>query len=186
MAFLGQAQSHLAKEPAKYKAAVKRAQKALDSIRAQIMARSKAEKVDYRRGAPFTKLDGRICREIGKYLASTGRSGLRVRPAGPWAPLLPFDWAASATVSEPLLMLQNEWGELAFNLTNATSTPMELSVTLADLKAGTVSAPTSAVSLCEVKFVEASGFLMRADALMPLKGKLEIPAGMTKQLWLEG
>jgi len=42
----------------------------------------------------------------------------------------------------------------------------------------------NAVSLYEVKFVEAYGFRLRADALMPLKEKMEIPPGMTKQLWL--
>ena len=184
LTFLGLAESRLADENGKHKVAANQARAALNRLRTEIMARSEAEKVDYRRGAPFTKLDSRISQEMGEYLSATGRSGLLVKSANPWAPLSPFDWDATATDAGPLIMMQNEWGELAFNLTNATSAPMELSITVADLQAGTIRVPSTSINLREAKFVEAYGFRLRADALMPLKGKLNIPAGMTKQVWL--
>ena len=184
LTFLGHALSRLAAEPDKYEAVARRARLTLENLRPEILARSEAETVDFRRGVPFTKLDGRICQVIGEYLAATGRPPLSVNPTNPWAPLLPFDWDASSPAPAPLVMLQNEWGELAFNLTNATADAMELSVTVAGLQAATTRVPTTAIPLHEVKFVEAYGFRLRADALMPLKGKVEIPPGMTKQLWL--
>jgi hypothetical protein len=177
LTLLGHAQSQLAEEINEHAVAVGLAQAALEGRRSEILARSVAETVDYRLGVPFTALDREICREIGAYLAATGRSGLLVMPADPWTPLLPFDWDALSAASAPAAMLQNEWGELAFNLTNPTAVPMALSVTVTGLQAGVI-------SLAEVKFVEAYGFRLRADALMPLSGPLDIPAGMTKQLWL--
>ena len=184
LTFLGHALSRLAAEPDKYEAVARRTRVSLEDLRREILARSEAEKVDFRRGLPFTQLDRRIGRVIGEYLAATGRSPLGITSTNPWAPLLPLDWDASSRVLAPLVMLQNEWGELAFNLTNATVDAMELSVTVADLLVGTTPAPATATSLHEVKFVEAYGFRVRADALMPLKGTVEIPPGMTKQLWL--
>jgi len=178
LGFLGHATSRLAEEPDTSKAAVGQAQDALEKIKTGIMARAKAETVNYRRGVPFTKLDGEIGKVMGAYLEATGRPGLQVIPADPWTPLLPFDGEASAAASEtPMLMMKNEWGELAFNLINGTSEPMELSVTVTDVQA-------DAIRLHEVKFVEASGFLMRADALVPLRGRMNLPAGLTRQLWL--
>ena len=177
LTLLGHAQSRLAGQPERQTPAVRRSQSALQEIQTEIMSRSEAETVDYRRGMPFTMLDRKIFREMGAYLAATTRSALRVESANPWAPLLPFDWGASESVSKPTCMLRNEWGELAFNLTNSTATPMTLAVTAEGLRAGVL-------SLYEVKFVEAFGFRTRADALMPLHGQLELPPGMTKQLWL--
>ena len=77
---------------------------------------------------------------IGEYLSATGRTPLQVSAANPWAPLLPTDWDTSSTALESLVMMQNEWGELAFNLTNATADAMELSVAVAALTAGTTPA----------------------------------------------
>lgn len=184
LTFLAHALSRLEKEPDKYETVARRARAALEKLRSEILARTEHETTDFRRGVPFTKLDGGICQVIGDYLATTGRSPLAVYPTDPWAPLLPFDWDASSTALAPLVMLQNEWGELAFNVTNSTADTMKLSVTIGDLQAGTIPGPTTTISLYEVKFVEAYGFRLRADALMPLNGKLEIPPGMTKQLWL--
>ena len=184
LTLLGHAQSRLAGEPVQHMAAVTQAQAALDGIRPQILARTTAETVDFRSGVPFTQLDRTILLEIGTYLAATGRSGLHVNPADLWAPLSPFDWDASSTSTAPPLMMQDEWGELAFNLINATADPVALSVTVSNLQVGTTPVSTDAISLHEIIFVEAFGFRLRADALMPLTGTLDIPAGMTKQLWL--
>jgi len=178
------AQERLSGEPAQYMAAVTQAQAALDALQPQILARSVAETVDFRSGVPFTQLDSTILLEIGTYLTATGRSGLHVNPADLWAPLSPFDWDVSASPSAPLLLMQDEWGELAFNLVNATAIPVALSVVVSNLQAGTTPVSTDAISLYEILFVEAFGFRLRADALMPLTGTLDIPAGMTKQLWL--
>ena len=60
LTFLGLALARVAAEPERYQAAANRTRTALQSLRPLIMARSKAEKVDFRRGAPFTKLDTRI------------------------------------------------------------------------------------------------------------------------------
>jgi hypothetical protein len=184
LTLLGLAQARLAGEPAQYLAAVAQAQAALDGILPQILARSTAETVDFRSGVPFTQLDHTIFMEIGTYLTATGRSGLHVNPADLWTPLSPFDWDATATSSAPPLLMQDEWGELAFNLVNATAAPVALSVTVSNLQVGAIPVSTDAISLYEIIFVEAFGFRLRADALMPLTGTLDIPAGMTKQLWL--
>jgi len=184
LGFLGDAKTRLAEEPDTHQAAVGQARDALEQIGSRIMARAKAETVDYRRGLPFTELDGEIGRVMGAYLAATGRSGVRMWPANPWAPLLPFDFDASEPASEPLMMMQNEWGELAFSVVNGSTSPVELSVSITDLQADAVRAPASTIRLQEVRFVEASGFLLRADALVPVRGMIELPAGLTRQLWL--
>lgn len=147
----------------------------LTRLRLRILSRNEPESVDFRRGVPFTKLDCEICGVVGRYLAETSNAGLIVRPANPWAPLMPFDQQGSDPL--PLTLMKNEWGELVFNLTNATAEPTELDITI-------ISDVANAISLFEVKFVEAFGFRIRADALMPLQGKLHIPPGMTKQVWL--
>jgi len=184
LGFHGHTLKRLDREPVEHQAAIDRARDALAQIKTGIMARNKEETVDYRRGLPFTELDAEIGRVMGGYLAATGRSGVRMWPANPWAPLLPFDFDASAPASEPLLMMQNEWGELAFNVVNGSTSPVELSVSVTDLQADGVRAPASTIRLQEVKFVEASGFQLLADALVPLRGKMNLPAGLTRQLWL--
>ena len=177
LTLLAHARARLAEEADDHEAAVTQAQAALNGIQDKIMTRSEAEAVDYRRGAPFTSLDRKICRVMGAHLAATGRAGLLLSQANPWAPLLPFDVDASAAAPAPPTLMRNEWGELALNLTNPWTAPIELSVTVVGL-------PEEVISLHEVKFVEAFGFRLRADALVPLDGSLDLPAGMTKQLWL--
>ncbi len=148
---------------------------AMTTLKSRILSRDQSENVDFRRGIPFTKLDQEICGAVGRFLADSIDVAVIVRPASPWAPLMPFD--RPDPVPQTLHLMKNEWGELAFNITNATAESVELKISIDRALAG-------AVSLFEVKFVEAFGFRIRADALMPLRGKLQIPPGMTKQVWL--
>ena len=148
---------------------------ALMTLKSRILSRDQTASVDFRRGIPFTNLDREICRAVGRCLADFTDGGVIVTPASPWAPLMPFD--RPEPVPQTLTLMKNEWGELAFNLTNATAESAELEISID-------SASATAVSLFEVKFVEAFGFRIRDDALMPLQGKLQIPPGMTKQVWL--
>ncbi len=176
LTLLAHAKARLAVQSGQDQEPIRHARAMLARLRSRILTRTEAEEVNFRRGVPFTKVDREICGVIGRYLAATSKSKLMVRTANPWAPLMPFDWKPSADPGQ-LTLMKNEWGELALNVTNATAAPMELTVT-------TDGPPPGAVSVFEVKFVEAFGFRIRADALMPLRGKLRIPPGMTQQVWL--
>lgn len=176
LALLAHASDRLARQPDLELEPIRRARTMLGRIKSKVLERTTAEKVVFRKGVPFTQMDHEICGVIGSFLAATSKPKLIVRAANPWAALMPFDWESGADLG-PLSLMKNEWGELAINVTNATASPMELDVTTAGAK-------SQAVSLFEVKFVEAFGFRIRGDALMPLRGKLRIPPGMTKQVWL--
>ena len=176
LTLLAHAEARLAAQSKQDQEPIRRARATLQRLKSKILARTKAEEVNFRRGVPFTGLDHEICGVIGRYLAATSKSKLMVRTANPWAPLMPFDWKASADPGQ-LTLMKNEWGELALNVTNATAAPVELTITTKGLQPG-------AVSVFAVKFVEAFGFRIRGDALMPLRGKLHIPPGMTQQVWL--
>ncbi len=176
LALLAHAEARLAAQSDQDQEPIRHARATLERLRSKIRTRTEAEEINFRRGVPFTDVDHEICGVIGKYLAATSKSKLRLRTANPWAALMPFDWEASAEAGQ-LTLMKNEWGELALNVTNASAAPVQLTVKTQGPQPG-------AVSVFEVKFVEAFGFRIRGDALMPLRGKLRIPPGMTQQVWL--
>ena len=149
----------------------------LNHLTNALTARTTAEEIDFHRGVPFTTLDRQICRQMGTFLQATNAAPLTIAAVNPWAPHLPFLVDTPAPTSQTPHWMHGEWGELAFNLTNGTPQEYSLTVALSGIS------PT-AVKIHEVVFVEAFGFRTVADALMPLNHELELPPGMTKQIWL--
>jgi len=180
------AQEALDRDGNRYAEAATECRTQLAELRDKIMARREAEQVDYRRGIPYTSLDRSICYQMGKYLAATGRDkGLVVWPAPPWASLFPFDWPTRADTGEPFTsLLQGEWGELALNLTNTSARPLEAEVSIESLSGPDGEVSADGLRLREVVYVEAFGFRVKADALVPIRKPLRLPPGMTKQLWI--
>lgn len=190
------ARERLAKESGRFPQAEQQARVALDALQAKILARTTAEPVDYRRGVPYSALDREIGQAIGTYHQAARREGSVVTwAAHPYAPLRPFDGPEgyeppgdNPVDAEPAelatRLMAGEWGELALNLTNASPSARRAAVTVESLTWEQQPVGTDAVRLFEVVFVDAFGFRTVADALSPLAGPLELPAGMTRQFWL--
>jgi len=190
------ARERLAEESGRFPNAEQKARAALDELQAKILARAAAESTDYRRGVPYTALDREIGQAMGGYHQAVEKPGTLLSwPAHPYAPLRPFDRPtgkerprserAGATPAElSTRLMAGEWGELALNLTNATPVARKAVVTVERLEREQQKLGIEAVRLFEVVFVDAFGFRTVADALAPLAGALDLPAGMTRQLWL--
>ena len=177
LSLLAEARARLTAEQDAHPAATQAALSDLDDLKQAILSRTQAHPIDFYKGIPFTPLDHRTGEIVGAFLATTGRDPLGVEAVNPWADHLPFNGKPSPPAIRAPHLLAGEWAEMAFNVTNSTATQRAVSVAVAGL-------PKGAIRLQEVVFVEAFGFRTRADALLPLKETLELPAGICKQIWL--
>lgn len=185
LTLLGHAREALDRDGDRYTRASGLCREGLDALYEQIIARQSAEEVDYRRGVPYTALDRDICRRMGDYRAATGRGeDVVVWPASPWVPLLPFDGPSEDAGAVSTRLLQGEWGEQALNLTNMTPRALQVAVRVDRVSGPEGDVDTECLRLREAVFVEAFGFRLRADALVPIREPLLLPPGMTKQVWI--
>lgn len=88
-------------------------------------------------------------------------------------------------------IMLNEWGNVAFNITNTTASQQTFTISLEEFKDGDNTFPLDRINLREVVFVESITYQMQPDAL-PLIRKnqnglhqLIIPPGATAQVWLQ-
>ncbi len=177
LSLLAEAHARLTAEQDAHPAATQAARAGLAQLKQAILARTQAHPIDFYKGIPFTPLDQRTGEVVGAFLAATGRDPLEMEAVNPWADHLPFDGKPSPPAIRVPHLLAGEWAEMAFNVTNATAQQRAVSVAVTGL-------PDGIIRLQEVIFVEAFGFRIRADALLPLKGMLDLPAGISKQIWL--
>ncbi len=177
LVLLGEALNRVTREEADHSLAARAAREKLVVLREELNRRTTSEKVDFRRGVPFTSLDYQVCQVIGELLQKTGVPPLSISPANPWKHHVPFPHQESPPPLERLKTMKGEWAELAFNVINAGTESMQLNVTVSGI-------PEGSVALQQVIFVEAFGFRTRADALMPIAGTITLTPGMTSQIWL--
>lgn len=152
---------------------------------------SRLEEVDYSQGLPYTELDRDVCRAVGEHFGKQAGSPITV-----WAPegtvwshtTNPF--ARPPGGQPPVLradMMIGEYEPVGFNVSNNSGEPMVVTVRVGDLRGSETGAvwPKSRVDPRVTTHVLASGYLYFDDALSPIRdGRVVIPPGMTRQVWL--
>ena len=162
----------------------------LTKIAAKSVNRDKIEKVDYQKGPPFTRIDADTCKTVGEFFSKTERPRCQVWKPAPtrWNNHGPFDRPeGNQDVSLEAHMMVNEYEAVAFNLSNNTSENLAVQLSLLNEKFQKKGEkiPPGSVTIRQAVLIEASGYRLYADALPQIsEGKTEIPAGMTKQIWL--
>ena len=153
---------------------------AIDSLREveqAVQRKSMPDEVDFRQGVPFTSLDEQICKAVGNFYETLNFPALSLSQTDTWEPRLPFDNQSTSPPYECLKTLHGEWAEMAFNVTNGTNETQTLTLAISGI-------PNAAVSSHQAIFVEAFGFRLRSDALLPITDQFTIPPGVTSQIWL--
>ena len=168
------------------------AQTELEVLARQAVARDQLEPEDHPVGPPFTDLDRQVGQVVGKCWSRFAPAVTVWSPEPSlWAPLGPFDRPPEAplealpSVALHADMMGNEYEAVAFNLSNNREQPIRVHLSVSDLVGRSGRMSSSAVTLREVIFAEASGFRLYADALPEVQdGTVNIAAGLTKQIWL--
>ena len=106
--------------------------------------------------------------------------------SGRWDPLFPTGPPMKTAAAMDVSMMQNEYRADTFNLSNAGTDVIDLTLTVEGLPGGS---DPNYVSVREVPFTDSISLIPVADVL-PEVGKLnghyavQIPAGLTRQIWL--
>jgi len=165
----------------------------LSIVEAAVGQHSYVDSFDYTKNPPYNDLHRAIYVINGKTLNNlyNGEEFL-AWSGGKWDPIsqlqLPGD-KKKVCLQEDLML--NEWGSVAFNITNTTSNQQTFTLSLAEFKAGNNIFPIDRICLREVVFVESITTQMQPDALPQMKKnqngeyQLTIPAGATAQVWLQ-
>ncbi len=171
--------------------------KNLDAISAQVKDFSISDITKFRAVFPFNELHAKILACYGQILAQEAFPVLSVWHSHRYAPLALLEIPQKETPSLSLDMMQNEYRSEAFNLTNASEKPIEVSFRLKNLP--------ECVEVRQLEYVDTREEKIVATALTPVKSveeihkkiwilwlssykeksyKTIIPAGMTRQIWL--
>lgn len=165
--------------------------KKLQLLRQDAAGKVDAEKVDYTKGLPYTDMDRQLCRAMGAYFEDISASPLTI-----WNPTDSFwshktnPFARPQEAIAPKLHADMMIGELepvAFNVSNNTTQPVRINVSVSDLKESKGNATWSSSNMERriTTHVLASGYQFCDDALAPLAGDdITLPAGMTRQVWV--
>jgi len=153
--------------------------------------RRELEEVDYSAGLPYTELDGDICRAMGEYFSKHSTNTITVwKPEGTLWSHRTNPFARPSAPQPPMLrldMMIGEYEPVGFNLSNNTGRSVTATVRVGDLRDSQTGAlwPKSQLDQRLTTHVLASGYLFFDDALGPVRdGRVVIPAGMTRQVWL--
>lgn len=144
------------------------------------------DSVDWRRGVPYNDLHRRVFQAHAEWARESLGSPFLVWKASPWDPLGPFDLPEEEPEVVPVEIhaMDGEYRSGAFNLTNLTDDAVNVEV-----------APSldglliEMLEASEVIHVEAQDRTVVANALrpVPFTGRawsIEVPAGVTRQVWL--
>lgn len=178
---------------------------ALDKLQADAVAATKVDKVDYSAGLPYSAVDRKVCQAMGTYYKGKAKSAVtfwrkacqamgiydKAKSAVTLWPAQPTLWSHDTSpfarpASEDAVklhadMMIGEFEPVAFNVSNNTAEPMQVTVRVADLG----SWPAASIDKRIATHVVGSGFLFFDDALTPFGDEaVTIPAGMTRQVWL--
>ena len=115
-----------------------------------------------------------------------GLRGVVVWPADRWGMLGPTQPPARGDVALDVAMMNNEYRSAAFNLSNATASPVRIRLRVEGLPGG-VDPPY--VRVYEVPFTDTRSGVPVAAALVPAARhegfyEVDLPAGLTRQVWL--
>ena len=140
----------------------------------------------FRATIPLNDLHAHILSTNVAVLRARGLDGLTLWHKNRWDMLQPTE-APPATRPDAQMqvqMMDNEYRAEVVNITNATGRPATAAISVQGLPGGT---NPDYVAVHQVEFVDTQEKIVIADALVPieqLEGKITLPAGMTRQLWL--
>ena len=165
----------------------------IGSLESQINSYAFVEDFDYTQSPPYNKLHSDIYSLNGKVLGKIyPQKKMMLWTEGKWNPLKPLQLpgnTAKVCLYEDLML--NEWGASAFNITNVTTEPLSVTVSLEGLSAGSLQFPLENIIVREVIFAESYTGRIQADALRKAKKigdnnyLITIPPGSTSQVWLQ-
>lgn len=176
LVLLGIARDHIQSFADDHPRATAKAFDTLGVIEQSLQQKAMPDEVDFRRGVPFTSLDAQTCAVVGRLYQAIDLPAISLSQTNPWEPRQPFN-NQSTPPSKRLKTLHGEWAEMAFNITNGTDETQTLSLAIEGL-------PPDAITTHQAIFVEAFGFRLRSDALLPITNQITIAPGLTSQIWL--
>ena len=156
----------------------------LESLRSEVKGMPRVRAEGFKAIVPFNDLHRRILKVNAELLRARGFPPLTAWHRPRWDPLLPWD-APKEPPSEPpslrIALMPGEYRSEAFCLTNASDEPLRV-------RMRPVGLPFAPV-FHEVLFTDTQEGEIIADALPVIEGRdgeleVEIPSGMTKQIWL--
>jgi hypothetical protein len=156
----------------------------LERLAAEIESLPSLDLKTFRAVLPTGPVQKKIFALIGEVDAASGSPPLTAWRANPWDFLTPVDAFEPAVPPLPALsLLRGETRPAAVNIRNATPDPMTVRVSVSGIS------DTDAITLSEVVWTESRSGLAVASAILPVDRepsgyRVEIPAGMTRQLWL--
>lgn len=135
---------------------------------------------------PMSELHRRVFNLQGAVWRARGLEGIIVWPADRWGMLSPTAPPCPGEVTLSVAMMRNEYRSAAFNLSNAGESPTRVRLAIEGLPGGT---NPSYVRVFEVPFTDTQSGVPVAAALDPAALRdggyeLELPAGLTTQVWL--
>jgi len=163
----------------------------LEQLREQVLDGVDETSVEFAGGPPYTTLDRALFSSMGELFQRRESA-----PVSVWAPEISM-WEHTTNpfrrpqASRPPLlhadMMAGEHEPVAFNLSNNTPHPRTVEIRVDDLRSsdGQSTWPADSVERRVTTHVVSSGYLLVDDALPPIAdGALNLPAGMTRQVWL--
>ncbi len=156
----------------------------LDRLAAAIESLPSVDLKTFRAVLPTGPMQEAIFALIGSVDAASGSLPLTAWLANPWDFLTPVDaLAPAAPPHPPLSLLLGETRPAAVNIRNATPDAMTVRVSISGIP------NAEAIAVSEVLWTESRAGLAVASAILPVDHgpsgyRAEIPAGITRQLWL--
>jgi len=160
--------------------------KELDAMEEEISGVKQAQAQDFRTIFPLNSLHKRIFSVQGAIWRQKGLKHLVAWQKNRWDMLNPTEQPREDGAQIDVAMMRNEYRSAAFNLSNPGPEDLELDVTILGLPGGQ---NPDYISVHDVVFTDTKSGVPIAAAL-PLAKKIEqrfrfeIPAGMTRQVWL--
>jgi hypothetical protein len=160
--------------------------KELDAIEKEIPHIKQTQTRDFRTVFPLNSLHKRIFSVQGAIWRKNGLKQLVAWQKNRWDMLSPTEQPDGGTAQIDVAMMRNEYRSATFNLSNPGPEDLELDVAILGLPGGP---NPNYISVHEVHFTDTKSGVPIAAAL-PLAKKreqhyrFEIPAGMTRQVWL--
>lgn len=143
---------------------------------------------DFTTRLPLNDLEARIFALYAPLHRAKGLQPLTAWVSGRWDPLEPTEAPEPGNAPElTVQMMRNESRGAAFNLTNATGNAIRLTLMVTGLPGGN---NPDYVRVCEVPFTDTREHALIASALPEARRfgdryRLTVPAGMTRQIWLD-
>lgn len=160
-----------------------------DKLAAEIETLPTDMPADFKTILPLNDVHAGIYALYAPLARARGLAPLTVWSNCRWDMLAPTEAPAKpvATPTVAVRMLQREYRGATVNLTNTTDAPMRVRLNISGLPGG-VNPPY--VSVREVPFTDTRDRMPIADALPEIKAgaegyRVNIPAGMTRQVWLD-